>query len=516
MRKSVKIMIITAAMMVLAMAPVKAVNIVSLMAIADGNTAITPEFYWTYDQKDCQVETFGFEENTEDKWYISWGEYWDSLNTAHVARLENDSQKGNIGAIYHNAGAYKGQNIAIKVTVEDWKELGVGGTDAYGRESYPCAYFYDGYYTGVEFTKEPAVVDPVVKVEFFYEEDATQTPIDIKGFYSILTSDTNEYALDLNVDTVRKIYLTKTSRVFVTEKDNNIHLESRGRFIGDDYQADLSATVAFDTSKTADKAIRYMVTTMGDVDLTTVPENKVFVQATYTPQSIVEFENRDNIFVDKEEVISNDDIQYDILLSRNNDAFILKDAQLVDELDPSLALKKVTILSTHGEDITSEYNISTVNNQVVITKEVESSNIASIISIGCRVTRSVSYNRQLQNTVTLNGQFLANASVNYLAPLSASSVKYNVEAKEMLNISKVENVSLLDEVEAYVEEQQAEDSNAKEEVKEDVEAGEKVEEVTEVKTSTNPNTSDINVCGYIVLALAAAVVTVKTTKKLAR
>lgn len=518
MRKSLKITVLAILMLVLSMSSVKAVNIISLMAIADGNTAITPEYYWTYDQATCEMETFGFEENAEDDWYISWGEYWDSLNTAKVVRLEDDSQKGNIGAIYHNAGAYLGRNIAIKVTIEDWKELGVGGTDAYGRESYPCAYFNEGYFTGVEFTKAPAVVDPVVKFEFFYEDDETQTPVDIKGFYSIVTSDVNEYAIDLYTDTVNKLYLTKTSRVFVTEKNNNIHLESRGKFIGDDYQADLSATIAFDTSKSADKAIRYVISALGDVDTENVPEDKVFMSAFITPQSVIEFENRDNIFVDKNDVSSNDDVNFEILLSRNNDAFVNVDAQLVDEFDNILTLKNVTILSTHGEDITSEYKIESLNNQVVIKKNSDSQNVASRISIACKVSRHVSYNRQLQNTVTLNGQFLANTSVNYLAPLSVNSVQYNVEAKNMISINKIENVSLLDEVvenevteiqevEATIEEQQAQDSNATELVAEDV---------VESQGDKNPNTSDINVCVYVILALATAVVGTKVAKKLVR
>ncbi len=396
MKKILKIAMFTLVMMSLTFSYVSAATLNDIWTeVKEGSIANDAEYGWTYKwiNGKTTVETFGFETKAEDLWKTTWQTASEpvkdeKLNNKdwEVLRVTSNSQKGKVGVIYHHVASYKGKDVSMKITLNNWNRIGKGGTvtvNGEKREAYPSIYFSK---TSIDIltTYQPLILKPEWKIQFFYEEDKNQTPISIKGHVTVKDLDNSEYLVS-DFSKIDKLYIEKNTNL-VKDSDKSTIKNKEGDNSANTWEKSNWATLFFDTSKMEDKAIKFVYsdtkkdtydkTNMGnkEEDAKELENAKRYYQWLLEPDSLVSFPTP-KIYktVNKTEITQGDKLNYTLsyYVPMQPETGKYKSFTVNDTVDNCLDIKEVKVINENNTDVTNKFTVTIKNNNVKIDAKKE-------------------------------------------------------------------------------------------------------------------------------------------------
>ena len=388
---------------------VKAINLDELISTVDSSTIADSEYGWSFKFLDgiTTLEPFGFTTNSGDLWRKDWDGTLLNYTTDdyEVLRLTDDSQKGKVGVIYHNVGTYQGRVVSMKITVTDWEKLGIGGIDPMGREQYPNIFFSKKA-IDVLTTYRPLILRPEWKIQFFYDDDPSQTAINIKGHITVKDLDCEEY-LETNIGQFEKGYVISNTNLVksLINSDSTLKLANKpGNEAFDTTDRRNWATLLFDTSNLPDKAIDYLYSdTLKDgVETDVITENKMIYQWLFGSESLVKFDTPAiTKQVNKSSIIKGDTLKYTLSFyappfSVSTDYY----TKLIieDDISDELLIEQINIYDDASKNVNNLFTIQNNNNSLVIS--ANSSTLTSdsfynknyIVEVTCSVKDNAEHN----------------------------------------------------------------------------------------------------------------------------
>ena len=388
---------------------VKAINLDELISTVDSSTIANSEYGWSFKFLDgiTTLEPFGFTTNSGDLWRKDWDGTLLNYTTDdyEVLRLTDDSQKGKVGVIYHNVGTYQGRVVSMKITVTDWEKLGIGGIDPMGREQYPNIFFSKKA-IDVLTTYRPLILRPEWKIQFFYDDDPSQTAINIKGHITVKDLDCEEY-LETNIGQFEKGYVISNTNLVksLINSDSTLKLANKpGNEAFDTTDRRNWATLLFDTSNLPDKAIDYLYSdTLKDgVETDVITENKMIYQWLFGSESLVKFDTPAiTKQVNKSSIIKGDTLKYTLSFyappfSVSTDYY----TKLIieDDISDELLIEQINIYDDASKNVNNLFTIQNNNNSLVIS--ANSSTLTSdsfynknyIVEVTCSVKDNAEHN----------------------------------------------------------------------------------------------------------------------------
>ena len=350
----------------------------NLINTVQDDTMADSEYGWSFKFLDgiTTLEPFGFTTRNEDLWRNDWdGTLLYYTNDEYeVLRLTDDSQKGNVGVIYHNVGTYQGKAVSMKITVMDWEKLGIGGTNSDGREVYPNIFFSK---TAIDVltTYRALILRPQWKIQFFYEDDSSETPIDIKGHITVKDLDCEEY-IEADISQFIKGYITSNTNLVTSLINNDSTLKIANKPGNEAFNTTDKrnwATLLFDTSSVLDKSISYLYSdTLKDgVATDVISESKMIYQWLFGSESLVKFDTPTiTKQVSSQSIIKGDTLTYTLSFyappfSVSTDYYsklIIK-----DEIDEELLIEQVNVYNDSYENVNNLFTIQNNNNLLVLT-----------------------------------------------------------------------------------------------------------------------------------------------------
>ena len=388
---------------------VKAINLDELISTVDSSTIANSEYGWSFKFLDgiTTLEPFGFTTNSGDLWRKDWDGTLLNYTTDdyEVLRLTDDSQKGKVGVIYHNVGTYQGRVVSMKITVTDWEKLGIGGIDPMGREQYPNIFFSKKA-IDVLTTYRPLILRPEWKIQFFYDDDPSQTAINIKGHITVKDLDCEEY-LETNIGQFEKGYVISNTNLVksLINSDSTLKLANKpGNEAFDTTDRRNWATLLFDTSNLPDKAIDYLYSdTLKDgVETDVITENKMIYQWLFGSESLVKFDTPAiTKQANKSSIIKGDTLKYTLSFyappfSVSTDYY----TKLIieDDISDELLIEQINIYDDASKNVNNLFTIQNNNNSLVIS--ANSSTLTSdsfynknyIVEVTCSVKDNAEHN----------------------------------------------------------------------------------------------------------------------------
>ena len=388
---------------------VKAINLDELISTVDSSTIANSEYGWSFKFLDgiTTLEPFGFTTNSGDLWRKDWDGTLLNYTTDdyEVLRLTDDSQKGKVGVIYHNVGTYQGRVVSMKITVTDWEKLGIGGIDPMGREQYPNIFFSKKA-IDVLTTYRPLILRPEWKIQFFYDDDPSQTAINIKGHITVKDLDCEEY-LETNIGQFEKGYVISNTNLVksLINSDSTLKLANKpGNEAFDTTDRRNWATLLFDTSNLPDKAIDYLYSdTLKDgVETDVITENKMIYQWLFGSESLVKFDTPTiTKQANKSSIIKGDTLKYTLSFyappfSVSTDYY----TKLIieDDISDELLIEQINIYDDASKNVNNLFTIQNNNNSLVIS--ANSSTLTSdsfynknyIVEVTCSVKDNAEHN----------------------------------------------------------------------------------------------------------------------------
>ena len=318
---------------------------VTASTVIDNKYSFSPRFITGV----TTMETFGATSTYEDDCWAT-NENLTYNSTFKPVRLTSNSQKGKVGAIYHNVGEYKGKQVDLKITIMDWDEL----KDPYmitskNKMAYPSISF-NGKNISVT-SSNPSVKRPVYRFEF----QQNGKTISLAGHMTFTDVDVSQY---VDSNTFDKGYLTSNTELMVS--GNKVYSNTNG--------ADMSPSdtrywvtytwegsyfeYAFNDQQTDDRDFSKKVSFRGMSTMNV------------TGDSLARFDTPAPIKSGPASVVAGDDVSYNVSFTvpKQPSDYLYSKFVLSDTLPNGLKYKSFSVADDTGKDVTSNFTGS-INGQ---------------------------------------------------------------------------------------------------------------------------------------------------------
>ena len=318
---------------------------VTASTVIDNKYSFSPRFITGV----TTMETFGATSTYEDDCWAT-NENLTYNSTFKPVRLTSNSQKGKVGAIYHNVGEYKGKQVDLKITIMDWDEL----KDPYmitakNKMAYPSISF-NGKNISIT-SSNPSVKRPVYRFEF----QQNGKTISLAGHMTFTDVDVSQY---VDSNTFDKGYLTSNTELMVS--GNKVYSNTNG--------ADMSPSdtrywvtytwegsyfeYAFNDQQTDDRDFSKKVSFRGMSTMNV------------TGDSLARFDTPAPIKSGPASVVAGDDVSYNVSFTvpKQPSDYLYSKFVLSDTLPNGLKYKSFSVADDTGKDVTSNFTGS-INGQ---------------------------------------------------------------------------------------------------------------------------------------------------------
>lgn len=318
---------------------------VTASTVIDNKYSFSPRFITGV----TTMETFGATSTYEDDCWAT-NENLTYNSTFKPVRLTSNSQKGKVGAIYHNVGEYKGKQVDLKITIMDWDEL----KDPYmitakNKMAYPSISF-NGKNISIT-SSNPSVKRPVYRFEF----QQNGKTISLAGHMTFTDVDVSQY---VDSNTFDKGYLTSNTELMVS--GNKVYSNTNG--------ADMSPSdtrywvtytwegsyfeYAFNDQQTDDRDFSKKVSFRGMSTMNV------------TGDSLARFDTPAPIKSGPASVVAGDDVSYNVsfIVPKQPSDYLYSKFVLSDTLPNGLKYKSFSVADDTGKDVTSNFTGS-INGQ---------------------------------------------------------------------------------------------------------------------------------------------------------
>ena len=342
---------------------------------------IGAEYGWTFKFIDgvTTAERFGFTPNPDDYYYLSWdssGTYVNELPQSDydICRITDDSQKGNVGEIYHNVGKYQGHTVSLKVTVMDWDKLSAPGTInradgvGNGKPNYPFISFGLNNFN-IDISQYPKIYNAELKYEFFDEN--TGEVLTVKGHNTFKDIDGTankdfEYGECVSFSNASELYSIVLSEDTAIGQSANDGSFNAGRSGSCDNEDKTHWIEMLFHSSTLTLRLNSTVNTREGIENTDRGFNHFFFSAdTLAPFTTPQITKS----ADKASISGNGSINYslDFYLPFVEEKHCYKQIFIIDEFAKILNIREVNIFNDANVNVNRRFDINIEKNKLTVT-----------------------------------------------------------------------------------------------------------------------------------------------------
>ena len=294
----------------------------------------------------------------------TFGEGWSSTTKnmlgdfmGYTLLNPSDSLKGKTGVIYENVLMYKGKQIDLKITVEDWEQYNENtGIITYGKNS--ISHLITGYRN--------------VKQTWEYVEHGTNiSATEIKGMFMTINDIDSNQGVTFDKETssnIEQMYVSSDSWIDYSNNNGSITLQEVNKQSSESIDEKAMITILFNSNKmTFEWGVDYAKrgtsskvmydNTLGGTEYFGYLAKKPAKTEVQTPTKKVSDENESEV---NENTLQTSDESYSYTVYHNVpsewESFYYKSFEFLDTLENAITLKDVKVFNESNKDVTNYFD----------------------------------------------------------------------------------------------------------------------------------------------------------------